>query len=163
MRYRLRTLLILLALGPAAIGTFVAWERLSTTNCGGNNAALTDAQLYLVLVQAHAIESPKTEWVATKLTAGQRQDLRQLADDPWLLGGQFLVSTEPFGVDSFRNRRLLIVCDRPFTNVPRYVFGQAPPTHAAAYSDGTTALLSKEEFAGLDRSKLVSLSELLDQ
>jgi hypothetical protein len=163
MRFRLRTLLIVLALAPAAIGTFVALDRLNTSNCGGNNAALADVQTCAYMIQAFAEESPKGEFVVTALTAEQCRELKQVANDGWLNGGQLLVSTEPFRVDSFGSHRLLIVCDRPFTNVPRYVFGHAPPTHAAAYSDGTTALLTTREFAALDPSKLVSLNEILEQ
>jgi hypothetical protein len=56
---------------------------------------------------------------------------------------------------------LLIVCDCAFRNVPRQLIGSAPPTHAAAFSDGSTRLISTEEFAAIDRSSLVPLDELL--
>jgi hypothetical protein len=164
MRYRLRTLLIVLVIGPMAIACcfwFVAWSRLNTTNCGGNSAALSDVRCYVTIAQMAADESTEGQFLVTQATPSQLNWLSEIASDPWLRGGQLLVSMKPYRLEPSEPRRIIAVCDRPFTNVPRYIFGQAPPTHAAAYSDGSTALLTATEFAALDRSTMIPLNQLV--
>jgi hypothetical protein len=161
MRFRLRTLLIVLALGPPAMGLWSAYERLKWSNCGGNNAALSDVRMYAIFLQNAADESAKGEFDIASATPKQLSQLAEIAHDPWLRGGQLLVSSKPYRLEPLEERRIIVVCDRPFRNVPRYVFGEAPPTHAAAYSDGSTALLSARAFAALDRSALMPLNEIV--
>src|SRR5688572_11247892 len=162
LRYKLRTLLILLAIGPPLLATFVAWDRINTTNCGGNNAALSDVRSYATFTQCAADDSIDGEFRVTSATAKQLKQFAEIAHDPWLRGGQFLVSTKPYRSEASEPRRIIIVCDRPFTNVPRYVFGEGPPTYAAGFSDGSTSLLMAKDFATLDRSSLVPLNEIVD-
>jgi hypothetical protein len=74
MRYRLRTLLIVLTIGPMAIACcfwFVARNRLNTTNCGGNNAALTDVRGYMTIAQMAADESTEGQFLVTQATPSQ--------------------------------------------------------------------------------------------
>ena len=134
MQYRLRTLLIALALGPMAIACcfwFVAWNRLNTTNCGGNIEALSDVRGYVTIAQMAGDESTEGQFLLTQATRSQLNWLSEIASDPWLRGGQLLVSMKPYRLESSELRRIIAVCDRPFRNVPRYIFGEAPPTHAA--------------------------------
>lgn len=160
-RFSLRTLLIALALGPMVLALGSAWSRLGWTNCGGNNAALADVRSYAIIAQMAADESTEGEFLVTSATAGQLNWLSEIANDSWLRGGQILVSMKPYRLESSEPRRIIAVCDRPFRNVPRYIFGEAPPTHAAAYSDGSTALLTAKEFAALDRSTMIPLNQLI--
>jgi hypothetical protein len=60
-------------------------------------------------------------------------------------------------------RKLLVVCDTAYRDLPprRFRFlEQAPPTHAAAYSDGSFRLLTETEFSALDRRNFVPLDDL---
>ena len=161
MRYRLRTLLIVFALTALVLAgavtvAQVSWWRMRTSNCGGNSAALTDARLYTIIMQMAAEENAAGEFRITSATPNQRKQLATIAQED----AHFLVSTQPYRLDS-GPRRIVIVCHRPYTNVPRRPFGTAPPTHAVGYSDGSTALLTTTEFAALDRSSLTPLNEIL--
>ena len=161
--YSLRTLLIALAVGPLALALFLSWDRINGTNCGGNNAALSDVRAYAIFIQCAANESKDGVFLVTSATPKQRKQLAEIAHDPWLRGGQLLVSKVPYRLQTTEPRRIVAVCDRPFTNVPRHVFGEAPPTHAVGFSDGSSSLLTSREFAGLDRSSLVPLNEVIEQ
>ena len=155
--------MIVLAVGPVVLALFPAWNQFNSTNCGGNNAARNVVQCYAIIAQNAADESASGEFLVTSATPMQLKQLSQIARDPWLRGGQLLVSTTPYRLAPSEPRRLIVVFDRPFRNVPRYVFGEAPPTHVAGYSDGSTALLTVKEFAALDRSTLIPLSEIVLQ
>jgi hypothetical protein len=161
MRYKLRTLLILMAVGPPGIGVWSAYERFSASNCGGNNAALCYVRMYSIFLENAADESPNGEFDVTSATPRQRTQLAEIAHCPWLRGGQILVSIRPYRSEPSEPRRIVAVCDRAFRNVPRYVFGTAPPTFAASFSDGSTALLTAKEFDALDRSAFGSLIEII--
>ncbi len=131
------------------------------SNCGGNTAALHDVRLYEIIARAAVAENADHEFRITTATPQQREWLAEIANDFWIGSGRFLVSPKPYRERSPGPCRVIIVCDRPFQNVPRQVFGTTPPTHAAAFSDGTCRLISVAEFKALDRSTLVPLDELL--
>jgi hypothetical protein len=163
MRYRLRTLMMVLALGPPMLGMLCSWHRINGTNCGGNNAALNDVRNYAVFIQRAADENTNGEFLISAATTRQCKQLAEIAHDPWLRGGQLLVSTKPYRSTASEPRRIVAVCDGAFANVPRRVFGEAPPTHAAGFSDGSTSLLTANEFDALDRSSFISLNEITKQ
>lgn len=131
------------------------------SNCGGNSAALNDVKWYSLIVQLAAEENPDHEFRIDCATPNQREELAHIANDFWVSGARFLVSTRPYRLQSTAPPRLLIVCDRAYRNVPRRLIGSAQPTHAAAFSDGSCRLLSEAEFEAIDRSVLVPLQELL--
>ena len=162
-RYSLRTLLILLAIGPPVLGLWAAWERLKWSNCGGNNAALSDVRLYTLIAEREALASPNCQFDVTSATPSQCRALADVVNDIWIRDAGFLVSTRPYVVNQLQPKSVVIVCDRPFRNVPRYLFGQPPPAYAAAFSDGTTALLTEKQFAALDHAAFVSLNTLIGQ
>ena len=58
------------------------------------------------------------------------------------------------------DRRIIIVCDSAYTNVPQRLFWSVPPTYAAGYSDGSVGPISVSEFARFDRSCFAGFSEL---
>ena len=63
---------------------------------------------------------------------------------------------------SSSSREIVIVCGQEFDNIPKsaWTFFLKYPSHAVGYSDGTTALISPEEFTNLNLSGFVSLSIL---
>jgi hypothetical protein len=132
------------------------------SNCGGNSAALSHVGTYLAIIRLGASESPRGVFDVDSLTLQQWQRLQEISSEPWIARDQFLVSSLPFREAGPGPRRVIIVCDRPFTNVPRRLCGiAAPPCHAVGYSDGTRDLISVAEFEALDRSTLVPLDEVL--
>lgn len=131
------------------------------SNCGGNAAALSAVKHYSLLVRLAAAEYSNGEFTIARATPRQREELAGIANGVWTPETRFLVFPAPCRLRSSEPPRLIIVCDRPYRNVPRRFFGSAPPTHAAAYSDGSCRLISVAEFAAIDRKSLVPLGELL--
>ena len=152
-----KTLLLLGAF--LAIGAAVIPSLTYTTNCGGNSAALAAVSTYVTLARVEAMDSPEHSFRVTAATPQQREQLVRLPGASWLRRAHLLVSTTPVPAES-PERRVIIVCDSPYTNVPRRWFGSVPPSHATGFSDGSTRLISSAEFAALDRSTFVALNEL---
>jgi hypothetical protein len=137
------------------------------TNCGGNSAALNEVHGIALAALVYASDAPDHSFRFTTPTARQREELAHYGRTPWCRGARFLVSTAPISEKQFplrrepeAQRRVITVCDTPYTNVPRRRFGSAPPTHAAGYSDGSYGLISLAEFAALDRTTFVPIDEL---
>ena len=150
-------------LGPLAALALLSAVLLGSrgSNCGGNNAALSDLRSYLIVARLAAEEDPNHRFLVTEATPDQRATLAQIASDSWLGTARLLVSTRPIFASPTGPRRVVAVCDRPFTNVPRPWIGTAPPAHAVAFSDGTTRLISPAEFAPLDLREFVPLMDLI--
>jgi hypothetical protein len=146
--------------GAGALAALVAPAFQRASNCGGNSAALSEARLYWLIVDNAAATSAVGEFDVTKAKAAEQSRLAELAHDSWINPARYLVSTVSYRREA-KSHKLLIVCDQAFRNVPQRTLWQAPPTHAAAYSDGTVELMSEAEFAALDRSSLVSLDRLV--
>src|SRR5438067_8803024 len=104
----------LFILGIAAVPLFSY-----TTNCGGNSAALAAVSAYVLMATVEAMESPDHAFHVTSATPQQREQLAHLPGASWLGHAHFLVSTTPVAAES-REHRLIIVCDTPYTNVPRH-------------------------------------------
>jgi hypothetical protein len=65
-------------------------------------------------------------------------------------------------VDTAADKRIIMVCDHPYDNVPQRIFGRAPMAHAVAYSTGETGLISPEEFGRLNLSRFIDLQTLTE-
>ena len=146
---------VLLGIALSAARTFQG------SNCGGNTAALYVVHKYQLVAEWAAAESPNHEFAASSATAQQREDLESIANNSWIGGSHILVSSQPYRPRRAGPRTIVAVCDTPYRNVPRRILGLAPPTHAAAYSDGSVGLISVAEFEALDRTSLIPLDELL--
>jgi len=141
------------------------------TNCGGNSAALSDCQTYVLALLVEAADNPGHPFLLTNISPETRKEFAFIArPNHWIRKAHYLVSTEPLiGAElpipkDPKNRRILIVCDTPFTNVPERRFWHAPPPiHVVGYSDGATGLISPAEFAALDRSTFKRLDELFPE
>jgi hypothetical protein len=161
MRYQLRTLLLLSAAAPpalAAVWNMPAIEM--STNCGGNNAAQVYVRGVAVTMFLFAYESPDKQFSVGSATPQQRRELESWAVGWGISSGDILISTRPLQSDCNSSRQIVAICDRPFTNVPRYRFRRAAPSHAVAFSDGTSTLMSARQYAALDRSYFVPLNEI---
>ncbi len=162
LRWKLRTAILLIVSIAVLMGVFVAIApTFQGSNCGGNSAALNDVRMYSIIVRGAAAESPDHQFDIASATAEQRDWLSQIADDFWIRPGRFLVSPQPYRIQPSGLREVIIVCDTPYRNIPRRILCSAPPTHAAAFSDGTIGLISVAEFESLDHDSLTPLNELL--
>ena len=154
-----RKLLLLLA-GLLAIGAVVLPTIGYTTNCGGNSAALAQVQGIALIAHVGTFDTPDHSFRFTAANAEQREQLTYYSRTHWLRSARFLVSTGPVSEHEAQPRRIIAVCDTPYRNVPRRWIGSAPPTHAAAFAEGSHGLISTAEFAALDRSTFTPLDEL---
>ncbi|MEX1233167.1 MAG: hypothetical protein WEB58_23150 [Planctomycetaceae bacterium] len=139
----------------AAIG--IALPGLQHSNCGGNSSALAACKGYVVVLQLWADEHDGERFDYEHVDDATRQRLRTLPGVDWISPARLLAKIDDVRVDSAAERHIIMVCDRPFDNVPQRMFGRAPLTHAVAYSTGETGLISTDEFARLDLGEFVPL------
>ena len=135
-----------------------------TTNCGGNTAALSKCQNYHAAVWVEASDITGQSFFITNVTGKAREQFAEMArDKSWTGQAHYLVSTQAFIPTKSEDHRILIVCDRAYTNVPKHWYWHAPPTHAVCYFDGRSGLISPSEFAALDLSMFKRLDELFPE
>jgi hypothetical protein len=161
MRFRLRTLLLVATAIPPIVG--VAWNMPAVTlwtNCGGNNAARSYVHEAALMMIMFAEYDPDKPFALASATPQQRQELASLRTSWGVRDGDILVSTKPLCLNQNPPRQILAVCNRPFTNVPQYMFRRAPPTHAVAFSDGSTILMSARDYTALDRTSFIPISQI---
>ena len=157
-----RLTLLLLTVSLLGIGTALFLTAFSLpTNCGGNSVVLANIRTIALVPFVHAMDSPESPFRFTSLTDSTRNVLEYYAHHPPFRTTRILVTTSPILERGKQPPFIIAVCDTPFRNVPQRRFGLAPPTHAAAYSDGTIALISPTEFAALDGSTFMPLDELI--
>jgi hypothetical protein len=130
---------------------------LSMSNCRGNSAALSQVKVIALFVRAHALDNLPPEGFLASLTLEERDELADLAMNHWIPRAKFLVSSKPLP-SAGAPPILIAVCDTPFTNQPQR---GSPPSHAAAYSDGSTRLVSPFDYLALDRTDLVEIGAVV--
>lgn len=157
-----RTLLIFAAVA-VAVGMCSLPVFTKASNCGGNSAALNLVTTYVNMTVIETMDTPKPAFNVLTATPDQRRQIAQSGYSHWISQAHFLVSTKPFVPRSDEPRRVVIVCDTPYSNVPRRRFFESPRTHAAGFSDGTTGLISPKEFASLDRSTFIAIDDLFPE
>ena len=150
----------ILAVIGIALGAMLLPVWTTPSNCGGNSAALAAVNSYVTVTVVAAMDNPDRTFNPKAMTPEWRTQISHLPGADWVRHAHFLVSTVSFVPRSTEPRRVVIVCDTPYTNVPRQRFFRSPPTHAAGFSDGTTGLISPKVFAALDRSTFVAIDEL---
>ena len=160
MRYRIHTLLLALAVTPPVLAGVLAWNRLNMTNCGGNGAAVSRVREICLVALMIADTKGSREFSISLLSQQDRDRLSSLAEYGWTRDAKYFISAKSFAVGIANPKELVVFCNRPFTNVPRHIFGEAPPTYAVGFSDGSTSLITARQFATLDKSAFVCLSEL---
>ena len=87
----------------------------------------------------------------------QRLAIARLGPFPWLLKTNFVWQ------NTNSKREIVIVCEKGFDNVPKptiWNLYRKNRAHAVGYSDGTTGLISPEQFTNLSLIGFVSLSQL---
>jgi type II secretory pathway pseudopilin PulG len=130
-----------------------------STNCGGNSAAQTACRDISVSLRAIALAHEDQVSLAD-LTPRERDYFRHVTGLSWLPDSRILVAPGPITIRDGQPKAIVAVCDHPFDNVPRRFIGKAPLTHAVAYSDGSTGLMSVEKFHRSDFSKFVDVTTI---
>jgi hypothetical protein len=133
------------------------------TNCGGNSYALSACATFAVAAYVTAQDN-HSQFEVGKIGKDEWQSFLTLAGNHWGMNrADFLVKTN-FVLGNGSNRDVIIVSKREFGNVPQPTirnFYHRNPAHAVGYSDGTTGLISPEQFANLNLTGFVSLSNLV--
>jgi hypothetical protein len=144
----------------AATVTFGALAVHSTgrvMNCGGNSAALANARNLAQVAMAGMGEAKDHSFRFAEASEEWHEALRHSARYG---KARFLVTKRRISENDADYPQLIAVCDMPYRNVPERRFGENPPTHAAAYSDGSAKLISPEEFAALPKEDFIPVEEL---
>jgi hypothetical protein len=152
----------LLILAAMVVAAFVAALSILSrpSNCGGNSAALAQVKHIALIAYVAAFESPSQTFRFTAPDAEQRIQLSKASLNYWIPDAHFLVSTNTvFGPETLPDQ-IVVVCDKPYGNVPRRLFGSAPLSYAVGFADGRSSLMSQEQFAALDLSKFVRLDRI---
>jgi hypothetical protein len=163
--------------GVASVLVGLVWILLPalgrSSNCGGNSAALAKCRSVAVCLFVVSMDRGYKSVSITELSATERENFDQLGSSIWIGDAKILVTRATvrfdskifdaqatFLVDKPNGRVIVSVCDTPFDNVPRRMFGRAPFAHAVAYADGSSGLISVEDFRRLDLSGFVDVRTL---
>jgi prepilin-type N-terminal cleavage/methylation domain-containing protein len=149
---------VLLVVAVLAICAAVVLPLLAgRTNCGGNSAALSACRHIALSFQTIALDHGDQPFSIKDLTSRERENFRDVMGLSWLPGARILVAPGPMAIGEGHPKRILAVCDHAFDNVPRRILGRSPATHAVAYSNGSTGLMSMEEFRRSDLGGFVDI------
>jgi hypothetical protein len=127
------------------------------SNCGGNSAAITACDHYLVLLELWEHDNPGQTFRYDSASPYLRRELADLAGANWVMPARFLGKLNDVRIDPSGPKQIVVVCDRAYDNVPRGVLWKSPMAHAVGYSTGATGLISPSEFAQLDLDGFVEL------
>jgi hypothetical protein len=150
-------------MGVVLAGMIVLFAHARVSNCGGNSAALS----------ACAVSMMELDMAADAI--GQFTNINQLPEEEriafvrdsqslWNPGAKTLVRTNINlkGV----SKQILLVCDTPFNNVPQPTIWNGfrhNPAHAVGYSDGSTGLITPEQFKEINLSEFIDASLLTNR
>jgi len=151
---------LVLALALSAVALWPLLARPS--NCGGNSAALAACKGYVTILQLWSGDHDGQSFRYDETDDETRQPLARLPGASWIRSARLLARVDDVRVDSAAEKWIIMVCDRAYDNVPQRTFGRSPMTHAVAYANGETGLISPEEFARLDLSGFTDLQGLAD-
>lgn len=150
----LSAILVLLSFTPMA----------RTSNCGGNSSALHRVHSLKSFAASSNFERGDESFRFSELSQAELDHLAALGGSPWNREAKFYVASGKISF-SETTRRIIAVCDTPYSNVPEHRMGMwrwwAPLTHAVAYSDGNTGLITPEEYAGINKADLIDVASIL--
>jgi len=131
------------------------------SNCGGNSAALSNCRFYAqgMLIIA---DNDSSQVFNIMQASGKERMLEMAADTGWIGDGEYLVRTGDIAIGENEDT-VVIVCSKPFTNVPRRTWRSNPPMHAAGLANGSAVLISLEEFSKLDLNHFAPVATLKER
>ena len=146
----------LLVVGGAAFLPLLA----TSSNCGGNSAALSSCRQILIFNE-WARSTNNGTFDLERLEPVHQTNLLIAAANHWTPDAGYWLRTN--GISKAAARQIVVVCDRAYDNVPQprvWNLYHRNPTHAVGYSDGTIGLITPVEFNDLDRRGFLSLTAL---
>jgi|GEM_PF-1152397 len=133
------------------------------SNCGGNTAALAACKGYIAVLRFWAADHEGQRFRYDQADEEIRRQLTLLPGASSIRSARLLARLQDVRVDSAGEKRVIMVCDRAYENVPQRRFGRSPMAHAVAYATGETGLISPEEYARLDLSGFTDLEGLIEK
>jgi hypothetical protein len=127
------------------------------SNCGGNSAALTACRSVAICFQLAAVDHRNRPVAVGEMTAAELAEFGAPHGLNWLHDSTVLVTAAKVSVGEAGGREVIAVCNRAYDNVPRRWLIRAPFTHAVAYADGSTGLISPDEFRRLDLTRFLDV------
>ena len=117
--------------------------------------------LFMCRVQIRNWKNASTNNLSFDFSKLSEEDIRHAISFGYSFG--FWAKTNfAWGINK-ADRELVIVCSKEFDNVPKpalWNFYHKNPAHAVGYSDGTTGLITPEQFTNLNFASFVSFSNL---
>lgn len=137
-----------------------------TTNCGGNSSALQKLHGLKSFAAMTSFERSDGKFSFSELTETELDQLKAVVGSSWNSEAKFYVASGRIGFqEPMGERRIIAVCDTAYSNIPEHRMGMwrwfAPSTHAAAFSDGTTGLISPEEYAAINQAGMIDVASIL--
>lgn len=142
------------------------WARLGgPSSCEGNTAALAACKTVVTRLDMVSQDWTNAPVSVADIDSWENQHIKfgSLPGLEFLPHAKILVRSTPISFSGAGSHEIVAVCDTPFDNVPRRVFGKAPMTHAVSYSDWTSTLIPVEEFERLDLSGFIDVKTLRKQ
>ena len=130
----------------------------NSSNCGGNSSALSVCRMVVLSARVEA-ENNHGVFDYDSLSVGPQQEFVKGTQSHWNPTAKFLICRGPTDLHK-KDREIFVLCDTPYGNVPQPTFWnlhRQNSAHAVGYADGTTALISPEQFAALDKSQYFEL------
>lgn len=136
------------------------------SNCGGNSSALHRLHTLKMFAAMTSFERPEGVFSFSELSESELDQLKGFVSSGWNKEAKFYVVSGRMNFQApVDERRIIAVCDTAYRNVPEHRMGMwrwpAPPTHAVAFSDGTTGLISPEEYAEINRADMIDVASIL--
>jgi len=130
----------------------------NSSNCGGNSSALYKCGIAVLLARIEA-EDNDGVFNYNSLSTEAQQEFVKWTQSHWNPTARFLIRRGPTDIQK-KDREIFVICDTPYGNVPQPTFWNLHHqniAHAVEFTDGTTALISPEQFAALDKSEFFEL------
>lgn len=132
------------------------------SNCGGNSAAMAACRNVGLAIRIISADRGTNLVSLSGLSAAELREFQDVPGLSWLHGAHLLVRTNGLLLGGSGPRQVIVVCDTPFSNVPQYRVGHAPPTHAIGDSDGSVGLVSAAQFQSFDLRTFEDINRLAE-
>src|SRR5262245_47374732 len=99
------------------------------SNCGGNSAALAACSGFVVVLKLWTAEHDGQRFQVETADIQTRRQLGHLPGEYEIHAARLMARLHDVRLDPAAERRVIMVCDRAYDNVPRRYIGRAPLAH----------------------------------
>jgi len=143
---------------PLSADEFFKGVLYNSSNCGGNSSALSSCKQAVISARIEA-EDNNGVFNYNSLSAEAQKEFVKATHSHWNPTAKFLIRR---GATDIRKKagEIFVLCDTAYGNVPQPTFWnlhRQNMAHAVGYADGTTSLISPEQFAALDKSQFFEI------